>query len=102
MSCRLKEISDASMQAAESLTPPQDATKIMAGMTEWRNGGMADGMVEWQKECRMAEWQKQIHTYYLWYTPTPTPTTTLKSFIVYKPIGPTALKSAQGCLLYHL
>jgi hypothetical protein len=31
----------------------------------------------------MAEWQKWIHTYYLWYTPTPTtPTTTLKSFIV--------------------
>jgi hypothetical protein len=32
----------------------------------------------------MAEWQKWIHTYYLWYTPTPTTptTTTLKSFIV--------------------
>ncbi len=39
MSCRLKEIADASMQAAESLTPPQAATKIMAGMAEWRNGG---------------------------------------------------------------
>ena len=50
MSCRLKEIADASMQAAESLTPPQAATKIMAGMAEWRNGGMADGMAEWQKE----------------------------------------------------
>ncbi len=61
MSCRLKEIADASMQAAESLTPPQVATKIMAGMAgmaEWRNGGMADGMAEWQKEWqngRMAE-----------------------------------------------
>ena len=46
------------MQAAESLTPPQAATKIMAGMAEWRNGGMADGMAEWQKEWqngRMAE-----------------------------------------------
>ncbi len=31
----------------------------------------------------MAEWQKWIRMYYLWYTPTPTtPTTTLKSFIV--------------------
>ena len=50
MSYRLKEIADASMQAAESITPPQAATKIMAGMAEWRNGGMADGMVEWQKE----------------------------------------------------
>ena len=46
------------MQAAESLTPPQAATKIMAGMAEWRNSGMADGMAEWQKEWqngRMAE-----------------------------------------------
>ncbi len=50
MSYRLKEIADASMQAAESLTPPQAATKIMAGMAEWQNGGMADGMAEWQKE----------------------------------------------------
>ncbi len=38
------------MQAAKSLTPPQAATKIMAGMAEWRNGKMADGMVKWQKE----------------------------------------------------
>jgi hypothetical protein len=38
------------MQAAESLTPPQAATKIMAGMAEGRNGGMADRMAEWQKE----------------------------------------------------
>ncbi len=32
------------------VTPTQAATKIMAGMAEWRNGGMADGMAEWQKE----------------------------------------------------
>jgi hypothetical protein len=50
VSCRLKGIADASMQAAESLTPSQAATKIMAGMAEWRNGGLADGMAEWQKE----------------------------------------------------
>jgi hypothetical protein len=50
VSYRLKEIADASMQAAESLTPPQAATKIMAGMAEWWNGGMADAMAEWQKE----------------------------------------------------
>ncbi len=51
------------MQAAESLTPPQAATKIMAGMVEWRNGGMADGIAEWQKELqngRMAEMDTYI------------------------------------------
>jgi hypothetical protein len=31
---------------------------------------------------RMAEWQKWIHTYYLWYKPTPMTPMTLKSFIV--------------------
>ena len=42
------------------VTPPQAATKIMAGMAEWRNGGMAGmaGMAvrrkEWQNS-RMAE-----------------------------------------------
>ncbi len=41
------------MQAAESLTPPQAATKIMAGMVGWRNGRMADGMAEWQKEWQI-------------------------------------------------
>ncbi len=51
MSCRLKEIADASMQAAEShctvdVTPPQAATKIMAGMAEQQTEWMADGMVE--------------------------------------------------------
>jgi hypothetical protein len=51
----MKEIADASMQAAESLTPPQAATKIMAGMAEWRNGGMADGRNGGMAE-RMAEW----------------------------------------------
>ncbi len=47
------------------VTPPQAARKIMAGMAEqrqewrpnggmveWRNGGMADGMAEWKKECQ--------------------------------------------------
>jgi hypothetical protein len=63
------------------VTPPQAAKKIMAGMAEWRNGGMADGMVEWRewqngrKNGRMAEWQKWLHTYYLWYTPTTLTTT---------------------------
>ena len=70
------------------VTPPQAATKIMAGVaeqqTEWRNR-MADGMVEWRewrewwnvrKNGRIAEWQKWLHTYYLWYTPTITPTLT--------------------------
>ena len=64
------------------VTPPQAATKIMAGMaeqqTEWRNR-MADGMVEWRewrewrnggKNGRIAEWQKWLHTYYLRYTHT--------------------------------
>jgi hypothetical protein len=105
MSCRLKEMADASMRAVESLTPPQAATKIMKGMAEWRNGRMAEWRTEWRngrKNGRMVKWQKWIHTYYLWYTPTPTTPTTLKSFTVYKPIGPTAWKSVQGCLLYHL
>ncbi len=83
MSCRLKEIADASMQAADSLTPPQAATKIMAGMAKWRNGGMADGMVEWQKEWqngRMAE----MDTYVLFmvHAKTNTDDETFKSFIV--------------------
>ncbi len=51
------------------VTPPQAATKIMAGMaeqqTEWRNQ-MADGMVEW-REWR--EWQNgrmaEMDTYVL-------------------------------------
>ncbi len=68
------------------VTPPQAATKIIAGMAEqqmeWRNR-MADGMVEWRewrewqnsrKNDRLAEWQKWLHTYYLWYTPTTTMT----------------------------
>ncbi len=46
------------------VTPPQAATKIMAGMveqqTEWRNGGMAEwrngGMAGW-RNGRMAEWR---------------------------------------------
>ncbi len=41
----MKEIADVSMQATEStvdVTPPQAATKIMAGM--------ADRMVVWQTE----------------------------------------------------
>ncbi len=45
------------MQAAESLTPPQAATKIMAGMAEWRNGGNG-GTAE-----RMAEWQNGRNGY---------------------------------------
>ncbi len=80
------------------VTPPQAATKMMAGMveqqTEWRNR-MADGMVEWRewqewhngrKNGRMAEWQKWLHTYYLWYTPTTIPktTTTLFNLLYYK------------------
>jgi hypothetical protein len=43
------------------VTPPQATTKIMAGMAEWRHGGMADGMAEWQKE-----WQNgRMATYVL-------------------------------------
>jgi hypothetical protein len=57
----------------------------MAGMAEWqkeRNGGMAEWR-EWRnggKNGRIAEWQKWLHTYYLWYTPTTTPTTTTTPF----------------------
>ncbi len=46
----MKEIADASMQATEStvdVTPPQAATKNNGGSGR-RNGGMADGMVEWR------------------------------------------------------
>ena len=50
------------------VTPPQAATKIMAGIAEWRkgrrNGGMAERMAEWQKFDK-----KTIHTtYYFLYT----------------------------------
>ncbi len=42
------------------VTPPQTATKIMAGMAEWRNGRMAEwqngGMAEW-RNGGMAEWR---------------------------------------------
>jgi hypothetical protein len=38
---------------AVDVTPPQTATKIMAGIAEWwngrRNGGMAESMAEWQE-----------------------------------------------------
>jgi hypothetical protein len=47
----MREIADASMQATEStvdVTPPQAATKNNGGNGRW-NGGMADGMVEWQE-----------------------------------------------------
>ena len=57
------------------VTPPQAATKIMAGMaeqqTEWRNQ-MADEMVKWRewqewrngrKNGRMVEWREWLHTY---------------------------------------
>ncbi len=63
------------------VTPPQAATKIMAGMAEWRNGGMAEWRTEWRngrKNGRMVEWREWLPTYYFWYTPTtPTPTPTL-------------------------
>jgi hypothetical protein len=70
----MKEIADASMQATEStvdVTPPQAATKIMAGMadrmaewqTEWSNGGNGGNG---RTAERMAEWQNgrngYIHT----------------------------------------
>ena len=49
------------MQAAESLTPPQAATKNNGGnggMAEWRNGGRNGGMAE-----RMAEWSNGRNGY---------------------------------------
>ncbi len=52
------------MQAAESLTPPQATTKIMAGMAEQRNVGMADGMAEWQKEWQNGQ-MAETDTYVL-------------------------------------
>ena len=84
----MKEIADASMQATEStvdVTPPQAATKRMAGMadgmavwqTEWSNGGngrngqTAERMAEWQNGRMagiadgMVEWQTEMATYVL-------------------------------------
>jgi hypothetical protein len=74
----MKEIADASMQATEStvdVTPPQAATKIMAGMAdgmavwqmEWLNGGnggngqMAERMAEWRSHPRIS--QVHLHVY---------------------------------------
>jgi hypothetical protein len=48
-------------------------------MAEWLNGGIAEWWNgsrmarEWRyggKNGRIAEWQKWLHTYYLWYTHT--------------------------------
>jgi hypothetical protein len=67
----------------------------MVGMVEWR---------EWQKEWqngRMAE----MATYVLFTVhtdDTDTDDDTLIFYSIDKPIGPTARKSVQGCLLYHL
>ncbi len=72
----MKEIADASMQATEStvdVTPPQAATKIMAGMadgmavwqTEWSNGGNGGNGGNGRTAERMAEWQRtaeKLHT----------------------------------------
>ena len=69
----------------------------MAEWWEWRHGG---------KNGKMAEWQKWLHTYYLRYTHTDDDDTddddTLIFYSIDKPIGPTARKSVQGRLLYHL
>ena len=50
------------------VTPPQAATKIMAGMaeqqTEWRNWMADDGMAEWQKEWQNG-WMAEMDTYVL-------------------------------------
>ncbi len=59
------------------VAPPQAAAKIMAGMaeqqTEWRNWGMADGMVKWwewsnggngRQNGRMADRNGYIRTIY--------------------------------------
>ncbi len=62
-----------------------------------RTEGMADGMVEWQTE---------MATYVLFRVHTDTDgddtNDTLIFYSIDKPIGPTARKSVQGCLLYHL
>ncbi len=107
MSYRLKEIADASMQAAESLTPPQAATKIMAGMEEWRNGrngGMAERMAEWSNG-----WNGYIRTIYGTHRRHRHQQQRQRrrrrrhfNLLQYKLIGPTARKSVQGRLLYHL
>ncbi len=63
---------------AVDVTPPQAATKIMAGIAEWwngrrngrRNGGLAERMAEWQK----FDVKKQyIHTifYIPWWSRSP-------------------------------
>ena len=57
------------------VTPPQAATKIMAGMAEWRNGGMADGMAEWQKEWQNGR-MAGMDTYVLFMVHTDTDTDT--------------------------
>jgi hypothetical protein len=115
MTSHLTEISDAEMQAMEShccCSSSASHNKILVGMlepqTEWaewwewwngwngRNGGNCgnSGMAEWWNGGDgMVKWQKWLHMYYLRYTPTLTPmttmmmttmmmTTTLLSFIV--------------------
>ncbi len=107
VSCRLKEIADASMQAAEShCWCNSSASRNNGGMAEWciewrngqmaewsngmnggrmaewRNGGMADRMAEWQKE-----WQNgrmvRMATYVLFMVHTDTDTDTDTTLIIY-------------------
>ena len=75
-------------------------------MAEWRNGGMADGMAEWQKEWQNGK-MAEMDTYVLFMVHADTDDdtdddNTLIFYIKDKPIGPLARKSVQGCLLYHL
>jgi hypothetical protein len=81
----MKEIADATMQATEStvdVTPPQAATKIMAGIadgmvvlqTEWSNGGnggngrTAERMAEWQNGRRNGRMADKMAEQWEWQT----------------------------------
>jgi hypothetical protein len=67
------------------VTPPQAATKIMAGMaeqqTEWRNQMADNGMAEWQKEWQNGQ-MAGMAAYVLFMVHTDTDTDTTLIFYI--------------------
>ncbi len=73
-------------------------------MAEWQNGRNG-GMAEWQNGGNGRNGGRMAKIGYIRTITGHTDTDDDDTLIIYsidKPIGPTAWKSVQGCLLYHL